>query len=191
MAEPHTLLLTPWMTPHRIVTWQEAITLLYNGKVEVLETYEGQTISSPSVTIPMPSVARLIKPIAAMKKNVKFSRQNVLLRDNFMCQYCGKKAPMKALNYDHILPRSKGGKTTWLNIVTACYPCNTKKGDRSLKESGMVLLRPPTHPKSLPLSPPVSFKNAPPVWLTYGATLMAEAGLSPCPRISAPTSPAR
>ncbi len=174
--EPHTLLLAPWMAPHRIVPWQEAITLLYNGKIEVLEVYEGVTISSPSVTIGMPSVARLIRPISHMKKNVKFSRQNVLLRDNFQCQYCGKRAPMKSLNYDHVVPRAKGGKTDWLNIVTACYPCNNRKGDRSLKESGMVLLRPPTQPKSLPLSPPVNFKNAPKVWLDYGATLMAEAG---------------
>ncbi len=173
MSTHHTLLLTPWMTPHSILSWQEAVTMLFTGKIRVLETYEGETICSPSTTIDMPAVAMLIHPLAHMKKNVKFSRQNVYMRDSFTCQYCGTKAAASALNYDHVVPRASGGKTDWLNIVTCCYPCNNRKGSRSLKESGMTLLKAPSQPRSLPLSPPLSFKNVPEVWMQYGAAVQA------------------
>src|SRR5262245_12993684 len=121
-----TLLLTPWMMPHKIISWQDAITMMFLDKVEVLEAYN-EEIASPSLTIPMPAVVRLKRVASSMKRGVKFSRINVYTRDGFRCQYCGQKKRTDELNYDHVLPRVQGGKTVWENIVTACYPCNNRK----------------------------------------------------------------
>jgi 5-methylcytosine-specific restriction endonuclease McrA len=152
--EPHTLILNPWMTPHGTCSWQKAMTLYFNGKLEILEEYE-ETISSPNFTIRTPAVVRLKKPVSTFKKGVKFSRVNVLTRDNFTCCYCGKKLPAKDLNYDHVVPRKQGGKTVWDNIVASCYPCNDKKAGRTPQQAGMKLLRKPHRPRTLPLSGPM------------------------------------
>src|ERR1700679_4106485 len=122
----HTLVLTPWMTPHRWAPWQGVITELHNRKAEVLEEYPeviyptGVALKSgiPGWTGQMPAVVRLVKPVSTFKKGVKFSRINVFTRDSFTCQYCGARKAMKDLNYDHVIPRIKGGKTEWENIVT-------------------------------------------------------------------------
>jgi len=82
---------------------------------------------------------------------VKFSRINVYLRDDFTCGYCGRRLPMSQLTYDHVLPRARGGRTDWENILTACTGCNAKKGARTPAESGMRPLRQPFRPTSLPL----------------------------------------
>jgi len=100
-------------------------------------------------------VVRLKKPVSTFKKGVKFSRVNVLTRDNFTCCYCGKKLPAKDLNYDHVVPRKQGGKTVWDNIVASCYPCNDKKAGRTPQQAGMKLLRKPHRPRTLPLSGPM------------------------------------
>lgn len=150
----HTLLLTPWMQPHRIVPWQTTITLLFNQKIEVLEEYD-EVIRSPSTSMKMPAVARLVKNVAPTKRGVKFSRMNVLTRDKFTCQYCGRKLPMRELNYDHVVPKKYGGRTVWENIVTSCYPCNSRKAGRTPSEAGMRLKREPFRPRSLPMSPPI------------------------------------
>lgn len=166
--ERHVLLLTPWMTPHKVITWQRAVVLLFTGKVEVLEEYD-EEISSPSTTINMPAVIRLTKGFGGMKRGVKFSRMNVFTRDNFQCQYClVKKTRMRDLNYDHVVPRHKGGKTTWENIVTSCYPCNSKKQNRTPEQAGMRLHKTPVRPKTLPLTAPrLNLKNIPEEWRQY------------------------
>jgi len=163
----HTLLLTPWMTPHRIVCWQDAICKLIEDEIEVLEAY-AETVSSPSVTFQIPCVARLKKAVPPSKKGVKFSRINVLTRDSFQCQYCGKRLPRKELNYDHVVPRNQGGRTVWENIVTSCYPCNSRKAGRTPIQARMKLLREPYRPKTLPLTmPAVPISKAPEVWMPY------------------------
>jgi len=163
----HTLLLTPWMQPHRIVPWQTAITLLFNDKIEVIEEYD-EIVRSPSISMQVPAVARLVRVVSQNKKNVKFSRINVLTRDRYTCQYCGRKLPMKELNYDHVIPRKRGGKTVWENIVTSCYPCNSRKAGRTPFEAGMKLRRQPFRPTSLPLTPPVlPLDNMPEPWTHY------------------------
>lgn len=160
----HTLLLTPWMQPHRIVCWEDAICKLVEGEIEVLESYE-ETVSSPSVTFQVPSVARIVRNIPANKKGVKFSRINVLTRDNFQCQYCGNRFPRRQLNYDHVLPRNQGGKTVWTNIVTACVPCNSRKGGRTPEQAKMKLLKVPVRPTHLPLQmPAVPIRQVPESW---------------------------
>jgi 5-methylcytosine-specific restriction endonuclease McrA len=85
------------------------------------------------------------------RKEVKFTRHNVFLRDKFTCQYCGKPFPERDLNLDHVLPRDKGGKTTWENIVTSCIRCNTRKANKYLHEANMRLLRTPSTPHWRPL----------------------------------------
>jgi len=163
-----TLILNAWMSPHSIATWQQAICLLVTSKIDVLEEYEAE-VSSPSVTIRVPAVARLRKPMGLHKKGVKFSRLNVLTRDSFRCCYCGKRKGPRELNYDHVVPRCKGGKTVWENIVTSCYPCNTRKGQRAPKEAGMRMHFQPHRPRVLPMTQPmlVSMDAIPDAWKPY------------------------
>ena len=144
-----TLLLTPWMAPHKIIPWQTAIVMSFLGKVDVLEEYD-DVVASPSVAVKTPAVVRLKRSGTGAKRAVKFSRANVFTRDGFCCQYCGSKKSPRELNYDHVIPRVQGGKTVWENIVTSCYDCNGKKQGRTPEQAGMKLLRPPVKPKSLP-----------------------------------------
>jgi 5-methylcytosine-specific restriction endonuclease McrA len=162
-----TLLLNSWMLPQRIVPWQEAITLWYLGKVDVLEAY-GDWVSSPSITVPLPAVIRLRRHVASVRKGVKFSRANVFARDGFSCQYCGVKKTKNELSFDHVVPRMAGGRTGWENIVTACRPCNHKKRNRTPDQASMKLLRKPVRPHTLPIEP-MGFgeRQIPPEWSMY------------------------
>ena len=168
-----TLLLTPWMLPHKIISWQRAVVLLYLRKIEVLEVYEHVDVTSPSVALKAPAVVRLTKGALGSKQTVRFSRINVFTRDQFRCQYCGDRKTMRELNYDHVVPRVRGGKTVWENIVTSCYACNDRKGCRTPEEAGMKLLRRPVKPRSLPLTPPfrVDLAEIPETWMPYCASL--------------------
>jgi 5-methylcytosine-specific restriction endonuclease McrA len=167
----NSLILTCHMSPHRVAPWQEVITELFTGKVEIVAEYDEVIYYSQErdSKMYMPAVARLIKPLkSAFKKGVKFSRVNVMSRDHFQCQYCGVRKVMKDLNYDHVIPRIQGGRTVWDNIVTTCYPCNDKKGPRTPEQAGMMLLRKPIRPKTLPLAKPVlSYRNIPAEWQPY------------------------
>jgi 5-methylcytosine-specific restriction endonuclease McrA len=165
--ETRTLLLNHMYQPHAIVPWQDSIRLVYENKVTVLEEYE-ETVSSPSVTLYVPAVILLKKPVVGHKKGVKFSRINVFTRDGFRCQYCGAKKTMRELNYDHVIPRRQGGRTVWENIVTCCYPCNDKKGGRTPEQAKMSLLRRPAKPHVLPLHAVfLETRSVPPVWVPY------------------------
>jgi len=168
-----TLLLTPWMMPHKIISWQDAVTMMFLNKVEVLEAYD-EEIVSPSLAIRMPAVVRLKRSASSTKRGVKFSRINVFTRDGFRCQYCGDRKRMDELNYDHVVPRMQGGKTVWENIVTACYPCNNRKRGRTPDQAGMALLSRPIKPKSLPLTPAIlDLRAIPPAWSGYCAAIGA------------------
>ena len=109
---------------------------MFLGKVEVLKEYERE-IKGVSVNVRQPAVIRLLRLVKNNHVNVKFSRKNIFLRDNYTCQYCGKKSEPKSLTCDHIVPRSRGGTAEWTNIVTSCLPCNLKKGDKMPDEVGM------------------------------------------------------
>lgn len=172
---PRTLLLSPWMSPLKVISWQLAVRLQYLNKVDVLETYD-EDLSSPSVTWKMPAVVRLTKPMATRKRGVKFSRINVFTRDGFRCQYCGEKKEMQRLNYDHVRPRIQGGKTNWENIVTSCYPCNDFKGSRTPEQAGMKLIRAPFRPKSLPHNYlAIDRQTIPEIWNDYCQPAAVEA----------------
>lgn len=145
-----TLVLSAWYEPIARVNWQRAITLLTLGKVEVVEEYEDRTIKSVTLEFKMPAVVRFIAAIRNKKKAVKFSRENVYVRDRGECQYCANKVPRHDATYDHVVPRSQGGTTKWENIVIACVPCNQKKGGRTPEQAKMRLLSTPIRPKMLP-----------------------------------------
>ncbi len=165
--EHQTLVLGPSMAPHRVCSWTEAVCLVFKGTVHVLEEYD-DTVSSTSLTMQIPSVLLLKRGGGQVKKGVKFSRINVFTRDRFTCQYCGNKKLMKDLNYDHVVPRSLGGKTVWENIVTACYPCNSKKAGRTPEQAGMKLRVPAIKPKSLPMVHPIlNRREIPDAWKPY------------------------
>jgi 5-methylcytosine-specific restriction endonuclease McrA len=162
-----TLMLTPWMAPHRVISWQRAVVLLYLGKVEVLEEYDDWLVA-PSLTLRTPAVVRLTKGSVSTKNKVRFSRMNIFTRDGFRCQYCGDRKGVDELNYDHVVPRVRGGKTVWENIVTSCYACNDRKGSRTPDQAGMKLLRKPFKPTSLPLAPVIrTGKDVPSAWRVY------------------------
>jgi 5-methylcytosine-specific restriction endonuclease McrA len=161
------LVLTQQYLPHKIVSWERAVTLVFGGKAEVVETYD-EEIRSVSITIKMPSVIRLLRAVRGSKRVIKFSRINILARDGFRCQYCGVKFEMRELTYDHVVARSRGGRTTWENVVAACAPCNRKKGDRTPEEARMKLRKVPARPTSLPISM-LRFdrRDAPSAWATW------------------------
>lgn len=117
------------IAPLSTLSWQESIKLIFLDRVNVLEWHPDWIVHSQSMSMHVPSVISVREYISKSKTGVNFSRSNVFSRDKFMCQYCGNIHHPRDLTLDHILPRSKGGKTTWENIVTACKPCNHGKGD--------------------------------------------------------------
>jgi 5-methylcytosine-specific restriction endonuclease McrA len=118
--------------PLSLWSWQDAIKAVCLDRVNILEEYD-RSVHSPSFEMRLPSVVALktyIKPT----RNPAFTRFNVFLRDRFQCQYCGAD---EDLTFDHVIPRSRGGKTTWENVVAACAPCNLLKGGRLAHQCGM------------------------------------------------------
>jgi 5-methylcytosine-specific restriction endonuclease McrA len=157
-----TLVLDQGYQPHRVVSWQKAVTLLFGGKVEVVEEYD-EPIRSVSLTIQMPAVVRLLHRFRG-HRGIKFSRVNVMARDHFMCQYCSVRPGVKGLTFDHVKPRSQGGATSWTNIVTACRPCNGKKGNRTPEQAGMQLRKRPEQPTWLPVTCQLDIQRIPERW---------------------------
>jgi 5-methylcytosine-specific restriction endonuclease McrA len=161
------LLLNITYEPLRVINWKKAITLLLLDKVEVLEEYNRE-IRSVSFTLKLPSVVRLLRLVKRPKTPVKFSRQNIYARDKNTCQYCGSAHPWEDLTYDHVIPKYRGGKTEWSNIVTCCISCNRRKGGRTPAEAGMKLIRKPARPKWLPaLRVTIGYKEIPRSWRDY------------------------
>lgn len=116
--------------PLHTVNWKVAVTLVYQDKCKVIESYEDLLINSAKCSYRVPSIlvnAEYVRP----KRKVEFSRTNVFLRDNYQCQYCGDYHPAQGLTFDHYVPRAEGGKTTWTNIVSACKRCNHKKATQN------------------------------------------------------------
>lgn len=129
--------------PLSLWSWQDAIKAVFLDRVNIVQTYDTE-VSSPSFSMRLPSVVSL-KTYVKPARTPAFTRFNVFLRDNFSCQYCGSPDD---LTFDHLIPRSKGGATTWENVLTACSPCNLRKGSKTPREAGMA-------PRSLPFRPSV------------------------------------
>jgi 5-methylcytosine-specific restriction endonuclease McrA len=147
----HALLLNASFEPLHIVTWQKALQLLFQGKVEVVEDSDHE-VRTVRFTIKVPAVLRLLTyiPLTKKKEIVRFSRINIFLRDQNSCQYCSKTFSKAQLTLDHVTPIVQGGRKCWENIVTACKPCNQRKGGRTPAQAGVTLIRKPKQPKCLP-----------------------------------------
>ena len=143
-----TLLLNATFEPMKVISWQRAITLLVLGKAELVEAYD-EVIRGINHTFDLPSVVRL-RRYARQDRRVKFSRTNVYRRDGFACQYCGVQPGVHELTLDHVVPRARGGRTEWTNIVTCCVGCNARKADRTPEQARMALARPPARPEYMP-----------------------------------------
>jgi 5-methylcytosine-specific restriction endonuclease McrA len=162
-----TLVLSQGYEPIKVISWQRAIALLSLGKIEVIEEYE-HNVKSVSLVIKIPAVVRLLRAFRRHKQKVKFSRVNIFARDKYSCQYCGKKGKINELTYDHVVPRSQGGKTEWTNIATCCYDCNAEKRDRTPAQAGMRLRNEPAQPTWIPaMTITVSTTSAPDAWRDY------------------------
>jgi 5-methylcytosine-specific restriction endonuclease McrA len=163
-------------TAVRVVSARRAFSLLYRNCAEVIDAHDeewdvldfeawvdrsktrksspglqDQFVWTPRFPILIPRVIRLVEYDKVPRREVKFSRRNILARDENRCQYCNKKLPTSQLSLDHVTPKSRGGKSTWTNVVTACTPCNTRKGGRMPWEASMKLRRVPAVPKKNPL----------------------------------------
>lgn len=125
--------------------WEDCINLIIEGRAHIAESYDNKYIRSAKESWPHPAVI-IMKDYVKTKNNVRSfapSTRNVLIRDNFTCQYCGAKLSMKNGTKDHVIPFSKGGPTSMKNLVASCKICNAKKDDRTCQESGMYPRNPP------------------------------------------------
>ncbi|MBL8724759.1 MAG: HNH endonuclease [Planctomycetes bacterium] len=162
-----TLVLNRSWRPVHVTTVRRALCMVFRDAAKVvctesLATYTfrdwlelpvppGQTaIRSPSVRMLPPEVILLTNFDRVPSHEAPFTRRNLFLRDDFTCQYCGRRCTSDHLSVDHVLPRSRGGTTSWENCVLACVSCNARKADRTIKEVGLRLLRPPVRPRWTP-----------------------------------------
>ena len=129
--------------PLSLWPWQEAIKAVFLDRVQIIAEYD-EVVRSQRHSIRIPSVV-VLKDYVKPQKRVAFTRFNLFLRDEFCCQYCGTKGD---LTFDHVVPRSRGGITSWENVVAACSPCNLRKGNKSLRHSGLTLRRPARVPSA-------------------------------------------
>jgi 5-methylcytosine-specific restriction endonuclease McrA len=130
--------------PLSVWSWQDAIKAVFLDRVNIVALYD-KAVRSPSIEIVLPSVVSL-KSYVRPARHPAFTRFNVFLRDRFSCQYCGSR---EDLTFDHLIPRSLGGHTTWENVVTACSECNLQKGGQAPRQSGMW-------PSQMPFQPTVN-----------------------------------
>ena len=167
-AHPPILVLDVDFLPLRIDHWQSVIADSFLGRLEVVEYSRDRTIKGVSRDYPLPAVVRVLRRFRRDKQAIKFSRLNIYARDAFTCQYCGEQLPSEELTFDHVTPRSRGGRTTWENIVTCCVPCNAQKADRTPLEAGVELRRRPVKPRWLPaVTVAMERHRLPPEWAAY------------------------
>ena len=163
-----TLLLNSTYEPLSVISWKKAVSLWFTEKVEVLEEYNDFNLRSMTLEIKCPAVVRLLTYVRVKDRRTKFSRINVFRRDHFTCSYCGARPGTSNLTFDHVVPKSLGGKTTWENITTACFPCNGRKGNKTLKNSGLTLHTIPYRPKdSDRFKFHFAFPKTPEAWRDY------------------------
>ena len=130
--------------PLSIWPWQEAVKAIFRDSVTIISEYD-RIVRSPGMEFKLPSVLAL-KDYVPMARTPAFTRFNVFLRDGWQCQYCGGHFKTSELTFDHVIPRSRGGRTTWDNIVASCQPCNTAKGSKMPHEANIYPLTEPRAP---------------------------------------------
>ncbi|MFZ2493549.1 MAG: HNH endonuclease [Thermoanaerobaculia bacterium] len=182
MLDGHALVLNRLFQAVQITSVRRALTLLYKGHVRAVDsqyrTYEfvewadipvqpsDTFVSTPRRNILIPLVVQLLVFDKMPRQEVKFSRANIYLRDQNRCQYCGRKFPSSELSLDHVVPISRGGKSTWDNVVCACLPCNVRKGNKLLSEYGARLIRAPLRPRWHPLHR-LQGRTYPEIWKNF------------------------
>lgn len=139
----HVLVLNQDYQALSVCSVERAMVLVWLQKAELVADRADKVLHSPQAKFPWPTVVRLKRYIRVPYRRVLLTRRNVLRRDGHRCQYCGA---AERLTLDHVLPRSRGGKDAWDNLVAACTPCNNKKGNRTPEEAGMPLRRRPFRP---------------------------------------------
>jgi 5-methylcytosine-specific restriction endonuclease McrA len=145
------LVLNQDFSPIGLVDWKDAITLQFKDVITIVDYYEDYVQCTCDRKWPLPAVIAL-KQYEKIRSNIPYSKKNVFIRDKLCCQYCGKKFKPRELTVDHVYPRSKwnhkrnGTPTHWGNIVTCCFQCNSKKGNKTPEEAGMKLKRQPVKP---------------------------------------------
>jgi 5-methylcytosine-specific restriction endonuclease McrA len=185
MEQPVLVLNRLWQAVN-VCSAERAFTLLYTGHAQVVNqetsgfaTYsfsewcnfsqatdiqEEDTVRTVSIRLRIPRIILLLFFDRLPNKEVKFTRQNVFERDKNTCQYCGKKFDRKDLNIDHVVPRQRGGLTTWTNVVCSCITCNARKANRTPQEAGMHLVKKPKKPRWRPFMEVQFLKTADHSW---------------------------
>jgi 5-methylcytosine-specific restriction endonuclease McrA len=154
------LLLNANYTPHNLISWKHAVCLIVRDKATVVEEYPDWEVRSPSTSMKVPSVV-VLNDYVSYRRELNYSRENVLRRDGYMCQYCERSVwddselDKSDLTIDHVRPLSQDGDTRWTNVVACCERCNLKKGDRTPSEADMDLKRDPDTPRG---QNPVKFR---------------------------------
>lgn len=178
------LVLNRHYQPVNITSVRRAFTLLYQGVARAIDrefqTFDFESWAALSAELGDDDVIRTVRSVIRVPRvivlqvydrfpraKVRFSRQNIYLRDGCTCQYCGKRFPRSELNLDHVIPRSRGGRTTWDNIVCSCINCNLRKGGRTPQEASMKLLRPPSRPRWSPFTRDVDGSQAHEDWRPF------------------------
>lgn len=158
------LVLNATYEPINVCTVRRAVVLLLKAKAEVIE-HSGWDLRSSTTTVSRPAVIRLVTYVKLPRDTHrrKITRRAVFARDGWTCQYCGSRSE---LTVDHVVPRSKGGDSTWENIVASCAPCNRRKGDRDPRQAGMHLHRKPRTP-SPQIFIHVASPTIPTLWRQY------------------------
>ncbi|MEE3258475.1 MAG: HNH endonuclease [Candidatus Latescibacterota bacterium] len=146
MLERSVLVLNQNYEPLSVCSVRRALLLILRGKAETVEKL-AEVVRSVTQDHPVPSVVRLGRYIRAPRRRVVLSKRNILKRDNHQCQYCGRKD--SKLTIDHIVPRTRGGKSTWENLVCACAACNNKKGEHQPEQVGLILRAKPKRPNNV------------------------------------------
>lgn len=144
MLHTPVLLLNQNYEPLTVLKLRRAVNLLLLGKVDLIENDRSSYLRSINIKIPVPSILRLKYYVHIKRKEIPLNKKNILKRDNYECQYCGKKGGQ--MTTDHIIPKAMGGEDTWENLVCACVECNNRKGNRTLQAANMKLLKRPKRP---------------------------------------------
>ncbi|TCD47708.1 HNH endonuclease [Chlorobium sp. N1] len=147
MTRSKVLVLNSSYEPLSVCDAQKAILLLFGGKAVPVTHHPERFICTVTRSYPMPSIVRLTMFVRLPYKRIMLNRKNILRRDAYQCQYCGRTE--EQLTIDHIIPRSRGGEDSWENLITACRKCNTKKGNRTPKEASMQLMKKAERPNHL------------------------------------------
>lgn len=144
----HVLLLNASYTPLTVLHWQRAVVLVLDGRAEIVEVDEENPIRSASAEWPRPLVIRLLAMVKIpFSARVALNKRNLYSRDDGICSYCERTVGLTSATIDHVQPRSRGGKNTWMNVVLACGKCNYEKGSQTLAELGWTLRKEPHVPR--------------------------------------------